>query len=118
MKRISQLCEEWQEILGLKDWDVKILIVSKEDMSKPNIQGSCTYTLSTKTALISILNPINYDPSCPWKQDLEQTLVHELLHLHFSFVSRLIEDGSLEQIIEDQVVSALSKALVSLKRQN
>lgn len=113
-EQLEALCREWQKTLRLQDWDVKVRIVRQRDMDNHNAQGEVDWTLPKKSAAISILDPTDYPPNSWWGQDIERTLVHELLHLHFApFVEE--EDG-LKRVAEEQAIDCLAIALVALKR--
>lgn len=103
---------EWQKILRLQDWDIKIDICRGRNF-KTDGQAEVSWTNEKKMAIIHLLDPIDYDNDY-FPQDHEISLVHELLHLHMAgFVA---EDGTVEDMAQEQVADALSKALVGLKR--
>ncbi len=116
---LRSLCREWQERLGLLHWDVKLFIVRHYDFP-PNRMGNCYWTMSILTATIRILHPQDYDPAVDEDADMEQILVHELLHLHFAPYDRTSSadknEIASEGIAQEQTIELLSKALVSLKR--
>lgn len=83
-EQLQEKLKQWQERLRLQDWLVKVKIGRQREMQL-NRLGEISFNTHTKTARITILDPIDYDD---WgKQDMENTLVHELLHLHFSGIS-------------------------------
>lgn len=110
---LQALCHEWQGVLRLQDWDVKVFVVRKRDLSSGDVMGEISFTLPKKTAVISILDPVDYDPDIAWGQDQEQTLVHELLHLH---MAPFDHSEGLEHTAMEWAVDSIAKALVSLKR--
>lgn len=65
-------------------------------------------------AIIHIIDPIDYDPSIIVEQDIEKTVVHELLHLHLAEWSDMTEDGT--PVSGEQAINALASALVNLNR--
>jgi len=101
----------------LNDWDIKIFIARERDMFNPGTQGGCRWELKNKMAIIKILDPVDYDPDIPWEQDMEKTLVHELLHLHFAPFDKY-EADCMEGIVMEQAIDAIAKALVETKREN
>lgn len=113
---ITVLCAEWQQILGLQDWDVKPGIYRASRFNVAEAQAECNWTLKKKTALIRILDPTDYPENIMWPQDLEQSLVHELLHLHMAPFDDT-KSGSPEEIMMEQATDLIAKALVRLKRQ-
>lgn len=109
-------CQEWQKILRLQDWIINASIERARDMHSTDVNGECSWQISKKMAKIKILDPIDYPPGLMEGQDMEITLVHELLHCHYAgfdnFESNTLENSMLEQSIE-----AISMALVKLKRE-
>ncbi len=111
---LRELLKEWQEVLWLRDWDVKVGIYRQEDFDHKTGQGEITWILPKKQAVIKIVDPIDY-PKVQWAQDMERTLVHELNHLHFAPFDNA-DEGSANDISQEQAIDALAKALVTLKR--
>lgn len=58
--------------------------------------GECEWQLKTKIATIRILDPIDYPENLIIEQDMEKTLVHELLHLHFAPLYADTDDKSID----------------------
>ena len=108
----QQSCREWQQILGLMDWDVLVKIVSYEEIDE--VSGRVDFAINNKTADISLIKPEGYPFDALRPYNMEETLVHELLHLHFALFN--VESG-LKAIAQEQAINAIAKALVSLKRQ-
>lgn len=111
---MENLCSEWKNRLRLQQWEVAIRIARQKEFEDKNSQGECHWTLSTALATIKILDPIDY-PDTPFAQDMEKTLVHELLHLKFCDFAKT-ETGSLEDVMMERAVDHLARALVELKR--
>lgn len=109
-EQLQALCETWQKRLGLADWKVKARFVKHYEMDHSNITGECQWVLARREATIKILVEEDYPPSLVEGYDLERTLVHELIHLHFA--PFWADDGSLEQLLQEQAIEALAKALV------
>lgn len=104
-------CAEWQKILRLQDWNVVLKIRRGRDMPIHNVCGSCSWELTQKMAAINILDPIDYPPDAIAPNDMELTLVHELLHLHFCPVE---PDGA--SVAGEQAIESISWGLISLAR--
>lgn len=113
-EQLVEKCAEWQEILKLQEWQVAISKAHPHQFGLKENQGECSWVLKKKMALIKILHEDDY-PDTPFKQDMEVTLVHELLHLHYAPFDET-KSGSLEEIALEQSIHLISKALVSLKR--
>lgn len=112
---LVELCREWQERLSLRDWDVHIRVCRARNLPIEESEGTVHWCLPKKTAGISILDPVDFDEHNLTTQDMERTLVHELLHLHFA--SLPFEAGTPEDTTQEQAIHALSLALVALKRE-
>lgn len=104
----------WQEVLRLQDWTVILEICRREDLYE-GTQGQCEMTFRRKEARIKILDPTDYPTKDSIPQDMEATLVHELLHLHFVGFDLSKVDSREDDLLE-QTINALSYALVGLKR--
>ncbi len=113
-QELQRLCELWQRRLRLQDWTVKVQIARKRDLDLTDSEGQIQWVLSRREALIKLMDPIDYSPTAMTPQDLEVSLVHELLHLYFAPFDA--EDGTLQQTCPEQAIDALSNALVKLAR--
>ena len=100
----------WQKRLHLQDWKIEARIVRSTGL-KPDTLGNLKWNSVTHTATIKVLNPIDYDmPAADVPEDIEYTVVHELVHLQLSVLPR---DGSKE--VEEVVVNKISDALMELE---
>lgn len=121
--QLQERCLYWQERLRLRDWDVVVEVVRAARLQAPGtgfLDGSCDWTLSNKTAYIRILDPVDYPEDAFEPQDMEQTLVHELLHIHFApFFEGLVtsETKDLEQIAKETAIEMIARALVQVSRE-
>lgn len=106
----QQSCLEWQRILKLQDWDVSIKVVPHREAE--DAWGNVHWNFQEKIADIKLLNPADQSggmrPYC-----MEETLVHELLHLHFAPFNA--NSGTPEQLAQEQAINAIAHALVKLK---
>lgn len=82
-ERLESLLIEWQKVLRLQDWDFYVRIKRLRDMEGEH-QGEFHPTLTKKEALIRLLDPVDYPPDVVYPYDAELTLVHEMVHAHFS----------------------------------
>ncbi len=111
-QKLRDLCRWWQGVLGLSDWYIIVKIKRFYDMPH-DTQGACNWTFSRREALIKILDPNDYDPNCIVPQDMELTLVHELLHIrHAPYEPGENANGWLH----DQALEDTARALVAFKR--
>lgn len=110
-------CAEWQKILRLQDWIVNVSIYRERDMNNKGCCGEVEWTLEKRMASIRILDPVDYPDGTMEEQDMERTLVHELLHLHLAPFQPDRED-ELRYCALEQAIDAISRGLVQLKRSN
>lgn len=109
----NRLLSFWQKQLRIEDWNVFLYIKRIYDMREDSI-GRCAPAPSTRTAVIALLHPGDYAPSICTPYDMEQTLVHELLHV--SFAASEPDPGD-KHLMFEQSLDALSYALVNLNRE-
>lgn len=110
-QELEELCREWQRILRVQDWDVKVRFARVFEID--GADGRTSYQRSTKTANIRICDLGDEDKSRAHLQDAEQTLVHELLHLHHAGIDDFT--GAANMVFE-QAIDLTAWALVNLKR--
>lgn len=104
--------EKWQKIMHLQDWDISIRLARPFEIG-PDRGGEVTRVEAKKVAVVSVLNPADFDPGKIITHDPEYTVVHELVHLHFSLIDDF--DGVKDTLYE-QAVHLLAKSLISLDR--
>lgn len=78
---VAEYLNKWQNILRLRDWDMKTKIVK----SKWRKSGDIKIDLEDKKAVLLL----NHIPKC---ENLEELIVHELLHLKLYGMDQMIED--------------------------
>lgn len=115
-EQLQERLAYWQEKLRLQDWIIEVKI--KRGMDMMSETSACVnWTLSKKMATISILDPIDYPPNCMGERDMENDLVHELLHLHFAPISdHFGENRSVYSTFEEQAIESIAFGLVETER--
>jgi len=113
LDELKDLCDEWKKILGLQNWDIIILLCNYEELDQ--IKGSCSWQIKNRHAVIRILDPKFYISEY-YPFDMEQVLVHELLHCFWGILDDHKVD-SIDDDIHEQNIDLLSIALVGLKRE-
>jgi len=109
--QVEEWLRVWQNRLNLDRWKVDIRIVRASELN-PDTLGHLKWNAADHTATIKVLNPVDYDlPASQIPQDIERTVVHELVHLQLSNLPR---NGS--KIVEEQVVVDITEALLQLER--
>lgn len=105
---------KWQTILGLADWDLKIRWARYTEL-EDGTKGSVSFVTEKRSGIIRVLRPDDYDYDIPWDQDVEETVVHELLHLVWDPFEP-DDRGSLEYKLAHQALDRISTTLVRLDR--
>ena len=91
INRLEGLITKWQDVLRLRDWDIKLKIVETEWRKS----GDIKIDSDDKKAVMLINNN-------PKSTNLEELVVHELLHLNLWGMDQMLE-GFINQIFgEDE----------------
>lgn len=80
-EEISKLLSKWQAILRLRDWDIQVRIVK----TKWRKSGDIKIDMDDKKAVMLINNN-------PKTTNLEELVVHELLHLKLYGMDQMLEN--------------------------
>lgn len=115
-EELQSSLEVWQQRLRLQDWIIKARVARGKEFSDDNRQGEVSWILTKKMATILILDPIDYPPDAMLSQDMENCLVHELLHLHFAPISESESGGLLNVAVEQAIESITSGIMSSIRR--
>ena len=116
IEQLKSLCSWWKEKLGLAHWNIALQICREHDMPISNSQGSNQISLSNEQALISILDSSDF-PHSPFMQDMEVSLVHELLRIPLRYITEPQQD-SIEDILLEAFIERTARSLVQLSRDN
>ncbi len=110
--QVSKWVRMWQKRLHLDDWKVEVRMVRITDL-KPDTLGNLKWNSNLRTATIKVLNSVDYDISAAEvPEDIEYTVVHELVHLQLSVLPRDLN----RKDVEEQVVNKIADALMALDR--
>lgn len=110
---LEAICAFWQKVLKLQDWQISIKYErfhKMRDAKGALVWGTVTTIPSCKRAQVNVLTPSDCQGTT--EQDIEETIVHELLHIHINEVLRNRED----EIAEERTINALAEACVLLRR--
>lgn len=80
VNKLEELIKKWQDILRLRDWDIRLKIVETEWRKS----GDIKIDMDDKKAVMLINNN-------PKSTNLEELVVHELLHLKLWGMDQMIE---------------------------
>jgi hypothetical protein len=104
----------WQKRLRLQDWNVSIKLARTAEL-RPKTLGNINWDRRDKSAVISVMDPDDYKfNGNAMLDDMEMTIVHELVHLHLSGLPR--NDDTKK--VEEQAVNLLAEALIKLDRKD
>ncbi len=81
-QHVLPLLAKWQDILRLRDWDINVQIVG----TKWRKSGDVKVDLEDKKAVL-LVNESSYD-----RGNLEELVVHELLHIRLYALDQMLED--------------------------
>lgn len=82
IKQAQKWLDKWQDILRLKDWDIKLHLVNSEWRKT----GDIKIDRDNRQAIL-MLNNFN-----PKRTNIEGVLVHELIHLRLWNMDQMIEE--------------------------
>lgn len=102
----------WQQRLNLGDWKLSVVSSRPADL-KPETLGNIHWDADKKTATVRVLSPADYRMACPAAlDDMELTVVHELVHLTLSH----LRSSNTNRDDEEHAVVQISEALLKLDR--
>jgi hypothetical protein len=106
----------WQKRLKLESWNITVAVARAGEL-KPKTLGNIHWDLDKKTALIHVLDPADYTlPFDAMLQDMEFTVVHELIHLELSPVLSPLQRSDENRRDEEHAVNYMAQALLDLDR--
>lgn len=107
----------WQKRLNLQDWNLSVAVVRASEL-RPKTLGNIHWDLDKKTALIHVLDPADYTlPFHDMLNDIEFTVVHELIHLELVPVLTDEKRTDANRRQEEFAVNHMAAALLQLDRQ-
>jgi hypothetical protein len=106
----------WQKRLKLEAWNITVAVARASEL-KPKTLGNIHWDFDKKTALIHVLDPADYTlPFEAMLQDMEFTVVHELIHLELSPVLSPLQRSDENRRDEEHAVNYMAQALLDLDR--
>jgi hypothetical protein len=108
----------WQRRLNLQDWNISVVVSRATDL-KPKTLGNIHWDTDKKTAVLRVLDPADYKLAFnDMLQDVEFTVVHELIHLELSPVLSPLQRNDANRREEEHAVNHMADALLRLDRLN
>lgn len=103
----------WRQCLHLEDWQISIVMTRRSDL-KPKTRGHVRWDKGKKSAVIGVLDASDYQlPLREMLDDMEFTIVHELVHLELASLPR----SEASRSSEEHAVNRITEALLRLDRQ-
>ena len=105
----------WQRHLSLQEWNVSIIFARTSDL-KPKTLGNIHWDKDKKTAIIRVLDMADYHmPFQEMLQDMEFTVVHELIHLELAPALSQFSRSDASRREEEHAVNHVAAALIKLQ---
>lgn len=102
----------WQQRLKLEDWRISVATARLGDLP-PKTLGGIRWDKPKKSAVIWVLDSSDYRlPFREMLDDMELTIVHELVHLDLASLPR----GQASRGSEEHAVSGIAEAMLGLDR--
>jgi hypothetical protein len=110
---LRERVEIWKERLKLQGWSVS-LVMSRQSDLRPGTLGNIHWDADKKTAVIRVLGSSDSHelPATEALRAMEDTIVHELIHLELASLPRTDTSRSDEEF----AVNHLAEALLELDR--
>ncbi len=114
-KEMTSIMKFWVKQLDLKQWDINIRYATAEellDKDNPVSRNDATCAFSTEYAKATIIiRPLKYRDCDPEEVNIEEDIIHELLHL--------VLEGHVAQCAEDPMfergINIVTSALYRMK---
>jgi hypothetical protein len=102
----------WRQRLKLEEWRISVVMIRHSDL-KPKTLGGIRWDKPKKSAVLWVLDASDYRlPFREMLDDMELTIVHELVHLELASLPRSEAGRS----SEEHAVNGIAEALLGLDR--
>jgi hypothetical protein len=102
----------WRQRLKLEDWRISVAMTRSSDLA-PKTLGGIRWDKTKKSAVIFVLDPSDYRlPFRDMLDDMELTIVHELVHLELASLPR----SQASRGSQEHAVSGIADAMLELDR--
>jgi hypothetical protein len=111
-KSVEEKLKFWQKRLNLERWEIRVQLVRNTSL-KPKTLGNIHWDTGTMQATIDVQS--SYDYKLPFQEmldDMEFTVVHELVHLQLSSLPR----SEASRSAEEHAVNEITQALLNLAK--
>jgi len=109
---VAERLQTWQNRMNLNEWNIKVELV-RTDKLEPKTLGNIHWDTDIRAATICVLSPKDYKlPYQSMLDDMEFTIVHELVHLELASLPR----SEASRRVEEHAVNEIAAALLKLAR--
>jgi hypothetical protein len=109
---IDERLAVWRQRLKLEDWRISAVLTPRSDLA-PQTLGGIKWDKRKKSAVIWVLDPSDYRlPFREMLDDMELTIVHELVHLDLASLPH----GQASRSSEERAVNGIARAMLGLDR--
>lgn len=108
IEELAALKDEWQKKLRLMDWKIEIVFCDERDLVTKNSGGQVSMNTHHRLATIEMLKQEQRKPEAP---EIEQTLVHEMLHIVLAPLTWQYSPESPPHILEEQAIHVITEAI-------
>jgi hypothetical protein len=110
---VNERLSVWSKRLNLEGWQISVVMTRRDDL-KANTLGGIRWDKGKKSAVIKVQDASDYRlPFGDMLDDMELTIVHELVHLELSSLPR----SEASRSSEEHAVNGIAGALLKLDRQ-
>ena len=110
---VNERLSVWSKRLNLEGWQISVIMTHRDDL-KANTLGGVRWDKGKKSAVIRVQDASDYRlPFGEMLNDMELTIVHELVHLELSSLPR----SEASRRNEEHAVSQIAGALLGLDHQ-
>jgi hypothetical protein len=110
---VNEKLTVWSKRLNLEGWQISVIMTRRDDL-KENTLGGVRWDKGKKSAVIKVQDASDYRlPFREMLDDMELTIVHELVHLELSSLPR----SEASRSNEEHAVSQIAGALLGLDHQ-
>ena len=109
---VNERLSVWSKRLNLEGWQISVIMTRRDDL-KENTLGGVRWDKGKKSAVIKVQDASDYRlPLREMLDDMELTIVHELVHLELSSLPR----SEASRSSEEKAVNEIAGALLRLDR--
>jgi hypothetical protein len=106
---VNDKLQLWQKRMNLPYWTIHARLVRKNTLN-PKTLGGIRWDRGTMSATVDVLSTYDYTvPVQEMLNDMEFTIVHELVHLHLSPLPRSEASRSAEEHVVNEIAATLIK---------